>query len=101
MKTMKKIILMITLVAAAANAAAIAGRQTAQQARIGHNARNGSLTRAEVAHLERREASLARQVRRDRIDGGGLTYAERAKINARQNSISRDINRLSHNGRVR
>ena len=98
---MMKTILTLVLVATAAQSAPIARRQVNQHARIVHNARSGDLTRSETMRLERQEAAVAREIRRDRIDGGGLTAAERAKINRHQNAVSNHITRLSNNRRVR
>lgn len=96
-----KTLLILVLVAAAAPAATIVKRQVNQQSRIGTGVRSGSLTRVETARIQSREAALAREVRRDRIDGGGLSLAERVKIDHKQDALSHDIARLKHNGRVR
>lgn len=79
----------------------IVQRQTNQQARIAQGVRTGALTRVETSYIERRENQLAREIRRDRIDGGGLTPLERTRIDAKQDSLSRQIYGLKHNGRVR
>ena len=79
----------------------IRGRQRAQQARIAQGARSGELTPRETARIEGQEARLAREVRRDRVDGGGLSVRERAKINAQQNRMSREIHRQKTDGQVR
>jgi len=79
----------------------IAGRELRQQERIGQGVRSGELTRGETRSLERRERSVAREVRRDRRSGGGLSAAERQHIAARQDRISHAIYRDKHNGRVR
>ena len=100
-----KRILMIALAAAgiagAMNAETIRGRQGNQQARIAQGVRSGSLTPRETAHIERQEAALNRNIRRNRIDGGGLTSTERARIQTRQNHLSNEIARKKHNGRAR
>lgn len=100
---MKTTIMILTLGAASLFAAppTVAGRQVNQQARIAQGVRSGSLTRGETAVIENREARLARQIRRDRIDGAGFTPAERARAQAKQNSLSNQIYGLKHNGRVR
>lgn len=95
--------ILMTLAAASLFAAppTIAGRQVNQQARIAQGVRSGSLTRGETAAIQSREARLAREIRRDRVDGGGLSAAERAKIQAKQNNLSNRIYDLKNNGRVR
>jgi hypothetical protein len=98
---MKTAIALMMMFGIAASAQTIRQRQYNQQSRIVQGVRSGSLTRGETAHIERREAALAREVRRDRIDGGGLSYAERVKINRQQNALSNRIYGLKHNGRTR
>jgi hypothetical protein len=100
---MKTTMILMTLAAASLFAAppTIAGRQVNQQARIAQGVRSGSLTRGETAAIQSREARLAREIRRDRVDGGGLSAAERAKIQAKQNNLSNRIYDLKNNGRVR
>lgn len=71
-------------------------RQRAQQRRIAQGIRSGQLTPGETAKLERREAALNREIRRDRRDGGGLSARERAKIDRQQNRLSRQIYREKH-----
>lgn len=71
-------------------------RQRRQQARIAQGVKSGQLTPHETAKLERKEAALNREVRRDRLSGGGLSTAERAKINRQQNRLSRQIDRQKH-----
>ena len=76
-------------------------RQARQQQRIAQGIHNGSLTAGETARLERREARLNRQIRRERRDGGGLTSTERARINHQQNRLSRQIYRQKHDAQRR
>jgi hypothetical protein len=71
-------------------------RKENQQGRIAEGVRNGSLTPAEAARLERKERKVNREVRRDRRDGGGLSPAERAKIEKDQDRLSRDIAKQKH-----
>lgn len=79
-------------------AAEVDRRANRQQERIAEGIENGSLTPGEAAQLERREAKINREIRRDRAaNGGTLTPAERAKINREQNRASRAIYRKKHN----
>ena len=73
-------------------------REARQQQRIAEGVENGSLSPRETAKLERREAKIHREIKRDRAaNGGHLTPAERAKINREQNRTSRAIYRMKHN----
>ncbi|MGH9720447.1 MAG: hypothetical protein ACRD8O_09555 [Bryobacteraceae bacterium] len=85
-----------TWLAGGATGETIAGRQRTQQGRIAQGFRAGQLTPLEAARLERSEAALAREVRRDRIDGGGLTLRERIRIDAQQDRLSNQILRQKH-----
>ena len=99
-----KRILMIAIAAAgitASSAQTIHQRQIAEQRRIGQGVRSGQVTAGEALRLERNQASIQRQITRNRIDGGGLTLAERARIQAHQNQASNQIYRLKHNSRTR
>lgn len=79
-------------------AAEVDRRAERQQERIAEGVENGSLTPNEAANLERREAKIDREIKRDRAaNGGKLTPAERAKINREQNRASRAIYRKKHN----
>jgi hypothetical protein len=74
-------------------------RKENQQDRIANGVANGSLTPHETANLERKEAALNRETRRDRKqNGGNLTNKEKARINHQQNQLSRNIYRDKHNG---
>jgi hypothetical protein len=95
------IVLAGAALSAGLSAQTVGQRQITQQRRIAQGARSGSLTAPEAVRLERQEASLHRQVVRDRVDGGGLTAAERARIQLRENHLSNEIYRLKHNGRTR
>ena len=78
----------------------VVGRERRQQARIAQGARSGELTPAEAARLERKQARLRRQIRRDRVDGGGLSARERSRINRQQNQLNRKIYREKHDNQV-
>jgi hypothetical protein len=71
-------------------------RQARQQRRIAEGIESGQLTARETARLERNEARLNREIRRDRAHGGGLSARERRNINRRQNQLSRQIYREKH-----
>ena len=75
-------------------------RQENQQQRIGSGVQNGSLNAREAARLERREAGLNREIRRDHADGGGLSPAERVKIEHQQDRLSRGIYRQKHDAQT-
>ena len=77
-------------------------RAVHQQHRIAIGVRSGQLTPRETRRLERREARIHREVRRDRrANGGRLTPQQRRHVNRQQNRVSRQIYRDKHNGRVR
>jgi hypothetical protein len=78
----------------------IKARQENQQDRIAQGVQSGQLTAGETANLERKEARLNREIRRDRkANGGNLTNKEKAKINRQQNKLSSNIYRDKHNAR--
>lgn len=84
---------------ASAFAAEVDRRQANQQARIAEGVESGQLTPGETARLERKEAKIRREIRRDRAaNGGKLTPAEKAKINREENRTSRQIYRAKHDG---
>jgi hypothetical protein len=78
----------------------INGRKDNQQNRIGQGIKSGSLTPAEAARLESREARLNREEHRMKADGN-LSPAERARINRQQNQISKGIYRQKHDAQHR
>ena len=71
-------------------------RQKNQQKRIGEGIESGQITPREGAKLEKKEAELNREIRRDRKDGKGLTPRERRKINKQQDKLSREIYKEKH-----
>jgi hypothetical protein len=99
MTSPKIVAALLTLaVAAPSFAAEVDRRAENQQDRIAQGVRSGELTPAETARLERKEARIDRQIRRDRAaNGGKLTPAERRQINREQNRVSRQIDRAKHN----
>ena len=91
--------LLAAAVATPTLAAEVDRREANQQARIGEGVESGQLTPGETARLEKKEARIHRQVRRDRAENGGtLTPGEKAQVNREQNHASRDIYRAKHNG---
>jgi len=73
-------------------------RKENQQDRIAQGVKSGSLKPRETAHLERKEASLNREIRSDRkANGGNLTNNQKAQVNRQQNHLSKDIYRDKHN----
>ncbi len=86
----------------AAGAAEVDRREKRQQERIAEGVQSGQLTPRETARLERKEARIDREIRRDRAaNGGTLTRAERRRINRQQNRVSRQIYREKHDGQHR
>ncbi len=71
--------------------------EVSPQARIGEGVESGQLTPRETARLERKEARVRSEIRRDRAaNGGTLTPAEKARINRQENRLSRQIYRQKH-----
>jgi hypothetical protein len=78
-------------------AAEVDRRQRNQQGRIAEGVESGELTPGETARLERKEARIHREIRRERAQNGGtLTPAERARVNRQENRLSRQIYREKH-----
>jgi hypothetical protein len=75
-------------------------RQANQQKRIAKGVKSGELTGKEAVKLERKEAKLAKEIRKDRKDGPGLTPKERAKIEKKQDKLSREIAKEKHDKQV-
>ncbi len=83
-------------------AAEVDRRERRQQERIAQGVQSGQLTPRETARLERKEARIDREVRRDRAaNGGTLTPAERARVNRQQDRVSRQIYREKHDAQTR
>jgi hypothetical protein len=73
-------------------------REGNQQKRIANGIDSGKLSPKETANLEKREASVERQEKRDMAKNNGhLTKAEQRNLNRRQNRISRSIAKDKHN----
>ena len=77
-----------------------AARQKTQQKRIAEGVKSGELTKKETLKLEKKEAKLHRQIRKDRADGGGLTAKERAKIERKQDKLSEQIYKEKHDNQT-
>src|SRR5512140_1165919 len=75
--------------------ATINQRKDNQQQRIGEGVENGSLTAAEAARLERKEAAINKEERNMKSDGN-FTPAERAKVRRQQNAMSNRIYQQKH-----
>ena len=105
---MKRITLMVVLVAAMTSVAGVAlahtpridRREVRQHVRIHAGVRSGSLTRGEAVRLRAGQRHVHRMERRAKADGF-VTRHERRRINAAQNHQSRAIWRFKHNGRSR
>jgi len=79
------------------HAATINQRRVHQQHRIAQGIRSGRLNARQSARLERREASIGRQVRHMRAAGRGrLARVDRVRLNRRLNRTSRAIYRAKH-----
>lgn len=80
--------------------ATINQRREHQQQRIAHGIRTGRLNARQGARLERREASIGRQVRHMRQRSAGrLTHVQRVRLNRRLNHTSHAINRAQRGAR--
>ena len=84
--------------AVTASAQTVNQRRENQQDRIAQGVKSGQLTAGETARVERREAHINHEVRRDRAaNGGHLTAGERSHVNHQLNRTSRAIHRDKHN----
>jgi hypothetical protein len=91
--------LLVASLSLPALAAEVDRREARQQGRIAEGVESGQLTPGETARLERKEARIHREVRRDRAENGGtLTPGEKASINRQQNRVSRQIYGEKHDG---
>lgn len=75
-------------------------REKIQQKRIAQGVNSGELTGKETVKLEKREANLDAQIKKDRLDGGGLTPQERHKIRHKQNQLSRKVYKEKHDNQT-
>ncbi len=89
--------LLVLATAGSAFAAEVDRREENQQQRIAQGVQSGQLTPRETARLERKEARIDRQIKRERAENGGkLTPAERRQVNREQDRVSRQIYREKH-----
>jgi hypothetical protein len=75
--------------------ATIGERKDNQQQRIGEGVENGSLTAAEAARLEKKEAAINKEEHNMKKDGD-FTAAERAKVQRQQDALSKQIYNQKH-----
>jgi hypothetical protein len=80
----------------AAQAGQIQNRINRQETRIYQGVKNGSITRKEYKHLERREDNIEAARLRAIRSGGKLTKAEQYRLNRRLNNTSKSIYRQKH-----
>ena len=100
MKTLVKMIVVVSALSSLAMAAEVDRREDRQQERIGQGVQSGQLTPGETAHLERQEQRIDNQVKAERTaNGGHLTAAERRQVNREENRESRRIYAAKHNAR--
>lgn len=100
MKTLVKMIVVVSALSSLAMAAEVDRRENRQQERIGQGVQSGQLTPGETARLERQEQRIDNQVKAERAaNGGHLTAAERAQVNREENRESRRIYAAKHNAR--
>ena len=93
-------IALTTLVPSVVAAQTIHERELLQQQRIAKGLENGSLTAAEAARLEKREAALVTDLRTERkIHDGKLTPAAREYADKKLDTLSKQIRTAKHNGR--
>jgi hypothetical protein len=73
-------------------------RKENQQDRIANGVKSGQLTAGETANLEKKEAAINAETRKDRAaNGGKLTPAEKQQVNRQQNRVSNQIYKDKHN----
>ena len=100
MKTVVKMILVVSALSSLVMAAEVDRREENQQDRIAQGVKSGELTPGETAHLERQEQRIDNQVKAERAaNGGHLTAGERAQVNREENRESRRIYAKKHNAR--
>ena len=100
MKTLVRMIVVVSALSSLAMAAEVDRREARQQGRIGEGVESGQLTPGETARLERQEGRIQNEIKTDRAANGGvLTPAERRSINRQQNRESRRIYAAKHNAR--
>jgi len=99
-KTIVKMVVVVTALSSLAMAGEVDRREERQQDRIGQGVQSGQLTPGETAHLEKQEQRIDSQVKTERAENGGhLTADERRQVNREQNRESRRIYAAKHNAR--
>jgi len=99
-KSVIKMIVVVSALSSLAMAAEVDRREARQQERIGEGVESGQLTPGETAHLEKQEQRIDNQIKTERAENGGhLTAAERRQVNREQNRESRRIYAAKHNAR--
>lgn len=97
MKTIVRMVLVVSALSSMAMAAEVDRREVRQQERIGEGVESGQLTPRETARLEKQEGRIQNEIKADRAaNGGKLTAAERQSINRQQNRMSRHIYAQKH-----
>ena len=100
MKTIVKMILVVSTLSSLALAAEVDRREARQQGRIAEGVESGQLTAGETARIEKQEQRIDNQIKTERAaNGGHLTATERAQVNREQNRESRRIYAAKHNAR--
>jgi uncharacterized protein YdbL (DUF1318 family) len=99
-KTLVKMIVVVSALSSLAMAAEVDRREARQQGRIAEGVESGQLTAGETARIEHREQQINNQIKAERAaNGGHLTAGERAQVNREQNRVSRRIYAAKHNAR--
>jgi len=74
-------------------------RETNQQKRIGNGVKNGQLTPAQAAHLEKGEQRLQNNEKKDMAaNNGHLTKKDQRQLNREANHMSKRIYKDKHSG---
>jgi hypothetical protein len=99
-KTIVKVIVVVSTLSSLAMAAEVDRREARQQGRIAEGVESGQLTPGETAHLERQEQRIDNEIKADRAaNGGHLTAGERRQINRQETRESHRIYAAKHNAR--
>jgi len=99
-KTIVKMIIVVSTLSSLAMAAEVDRREARQQGRIAEGVESGQLTPGETARIEKQEQRIDNEIKADRAaNGGHLTAAEHRQINRQQNRESRRIYAAKHNAR--
>ena len=100
MKTIVRMIVVVSALSSLAMAAEVDRREARQQGLIAEGVESGQLTPGETARLERGEQRIDNEVKAERAaNGGHLTAAERRQVNRQENRESRRIYAAKHNAR--